>query len=337
MESLFARLREQSSGPTLADDELPAPAPPDESEPAAEPEPAETTESAPVAPTKSEPSIDLTHEPEQPGSAPDDDRPAASEQTGHGNEPRVTEDERADALAEVVVLGSDVADDDARAARDSVLGSLQRELGRKVKRTLQDEQNDVLDRIRTVKGRPVSLDVLPTAAAQVGVLAATLRGPVDAAYSGGRVAAGAARSPAAAPATMVDGLAATMVERLHERLVDAIDGAGEEDASITQRLGARYREFKGQELDAIVGDTLAAAWALGVYDAAPRRRDAAVGPRGRGTVSGLRRQRARADGEGRGLPDRPAAPTGPPGMSVPARPAVLTSRQPATRSMVAAF
>jgi hypothetical protein len=61
-----------------------------------------------------------------------------------------------------------------------------------------------------------------------------------------------------------------MVQRLHERLVDAIDGAAEDDASITQRLGARYREFKGQELDAIVGDTLAAAWALGVYDAAPR-------------------------------------------------------------------
>jgi hypothetical protein len=69
---------------------------------------------------------------------------------------------------------------------------------------------------------------------------------------------------------MVDGLAATMVERLHERLVDAIDGAGDDDTSVTQRLGARYREFKGQELDAIVGDTLAAAWALGVYDAAPK-------------------------------------------------------------------
>ncbi len=68
VESLFARLREQSSGPTLADDELPAPAPADESEPPAEPEPAETTESVPVVPTKSEPSIDLTQEPEQPGS-----------------------------------------------------------------------------------------------------------------------------------------------------------------------------------------------------------------------------------------------------------------------------
>jgi hypothetical protein len=169
-----------------------------------------------------------------------------------------------------VVLAGEVSDADARSGRDAVLRSLQRELGRKVKRTLQDEQNDVLDRIRTVKGRPVALEVLPTTATQVHVLAATLRGPVDAAYGSGRVAAGASRASGTAPATMVDGLAATMVERLHERLVDAIDGAGEDDASVTQRLGARYREFKGQELDAIVGDTLAAAWALGVYDAAPR-------------------------------------------------------------------
>ena len=166
-----------------------------------------------------------------------------------------------------MVLTADVSDADARAGRDTVLRSLQRELGRKVKRTLQDEQNDVLDRIRTVKGRPVALDVLPTTAAQVDVLAATLRGPVDAAYGGGRTAAGAGRAQEAAPVAMVDGLAATMVERLHERLVDAIDGAGDDDTSVTQRLGARYREFKGQELDAIVGDTLAAAWALGVYDA----------------------------------------------------------------------
>jgi hypothetical protein len=68
---------------------------------------------------------------------------------------------------------------------------------------------------------------------------------------------------------MVDGLAAAMVERLHARLVDAIDESGDDDTVVTQRLGSRYREFKGQELDAVVGDTLAVAWALGVYDGVP--------------------------------------------------------------------
>jgi hypothetical protein len=83
------------------------------------------------------------------------------------------------------------------------------------------------------------------------------------------VAIGAKDARATAPATMVDGLAAAMVERLHERLIEAIDDAGSDEVAVTQRLGARYREFKGQALDAVIGDTLAAAWALGVYDAAP--------------------------------------------------------------------
>jgi cell division septum initiation protein DivIVA len=278
VESLFARLREQS-GPSGPDDELPAPGPAatdTDSDPGPDPEPV----------------IDLVEELEHPRSVPTVEVPEASERSGSQDErsggeqppPRSvpvddapdvsersdSEGERSESEDAIVVLTGDVADADARSGRDAVLRTLQRELGRKVKRTLQDEQNDVLDRIRTVKGRPVALDVLPTATAQVGVLAATLRGPVDAAYGGGRVAAGAGRASGTAPSAMVDGLAATMVERLHERLVDAIDGAGEDDTSVTQRLGARYREFKGQELDAIVGDTLAAAWALGVYDAAPK-------------------------------------------------------------------
>jgi cell division septum initiation protein DivIVA len=276
VESLFARLREQS-GPSATDDQLPAPGAP-----------------AAMETVDDTPSIDLTAESEpersggeQPGSVPSDEEPESFERTSHQAERSGSQDggeqpgsvpsgeeldasERTDQQPDVVVLTVDVSDADARAGRDAVLRTLQRELGRKVKRTLQDEQNDVLDRIRTVKGRPVALEVLPTTAAQVGVLAATLRGPVAAAYGSGRVAAGAARDAGAAPSAMVDGLAATMVERLHERLVDAIDGAGGEDATVTQRLGARYREFKGQELDAIVGDTLAAAWALGVYDATPR-------------------------------------------------------------------
>ena len=164
---------------------------------------------------------------------------------------------------------SNQTDDEARAARAAVLDPLQKELGRKVKRALQDEQNDVLDRLRTVKGRPSASEVLPTPAEQIAVLVSTLRVPVNAAFSGGREAVGATGEALGAPSSMIDGLASAMVERLHARLVEAIDDSGDDDTLVTQRLGARYREFKGQELDAVVGDTLAAAWALGVYDGVP--------------------------------------------------------------------
>ena len=161
------------------------------------------------------------------------------------------------------------SDDEAREARSGVLDPLQKELGRKVKRALQDEQNDVLDRLRTVKGRPSAAEVLPTPAEQIAVLVSTLRAPVSAAFAGGRGAVGAKGETSGPPVSMIDGLASAMVERLHARLVEAIDDSGDDDTLVTQRLGARYREFKGQELDAVVGDTLAAAWALGVYDGVP--------------------------------------------------------------------
>ena len=164
---------------------------------------------------------------------------------------------------------SNQSDDEARAARSGVLDPLQKELGRKVKRALQDEQNDVLDRLRTVKGRPSAAEVLPTPAGQIAVLVSTLRAPVSAAFAGGRGAVGAKGETSGPPVSMIDGLASAMVERLHARLVEAIDDSGDDDTLVTQRLGARYREFKGQELDAVVGDTLAAAWALGVYDGVP--------------------------------------------------------------------
>ncbi len=163
-----------------------------------------------------------------------------------------------------------MTDDEARTAREALLAPLRRELGRKLKRALQDEQNEVLDRIRTIKGRPGAAEVLPAEAEQVTGLAATIRGPLDDAYGGGRVAAGATTPSVRAPAAMVDGLATALVARLRGRTVEAIDETVDEDA-VTQRLGSRYREFKGQELAAVVGDTLAAAFALGVYDATPAR------------------------------------------------------------------
>ena len=195
--------------------------------------------------------------------------PLAGDRTSHedersGGEPRGGEPTSSPGP----LAGDRTSNETARAERDSTLQPLQRDLGRKVKRALQDEQNDVLDRLRTVKGRPSAADVLPTAEQQTVVLAGTLRPPVDAAYAGGRAAIGARGRGSGAPGSMVDGLAAAMVERLHARLVEAIDDPGSDEAAVAQRLGSRYREFKGPELDAVIGDTLAAAWALGVYDGA---------------------------------------------------------------------
>ena len=109
------------------------------------------------------------------------------------------------------------------------------------------------------------------------------------------------------PRELLDELAHAMVEPWRQRLVSAIDGAADDPDAITQRLGARYREYRGRELEDALGDALAAAWARGTYAAVPdgtllRWVPAEVGP-----VPGLRRQRARADRAERAVPHRAAA------------------------------
>jgi hypothetical protein len=60
-----------------------------------------------------------------------------------------------------------------------------------------------------------------------------------------------------------------MVEPWRQRLVTAIDGAADDQDAITERLGARYREYRGRELEDSLGDALAAAWARGQFAAVP--------------------------------------------------------------------
>jgi len=159
-------------------------------------------------------------------------------------------------------------DDSIRAERAAVLDPLGRELARKAKRALQDEQNDLLDRIRKVKGAPRALDVLTPQEGRHRAWCDVLRAPLTAAYAGGYGLGGGGKTRKQVPAQMLDELADDLVARLRDRLVVAIDEAADTD-DVTQRLGARYREFKGQDLDRALGDALAAAWARGTFDVSP--------------------------------------------------------------------
>jgi DivIVA domain-containing protein len=244
VDALFARLRaekpdaaepEPENGPEAA-----APAPEPAAEP--EPEPAGETEPAPEAETEAAaPDPEPAGEPE-----PEPDDAEAGELEG---------------------------DDARRAERAAVLDPLATEVTRKAKRTLQDEQNELLDRMRQVKkGRPEAEAVLPSADEGRAAWVEVLSGPITAAYRGGWEQLGplaTGRAPAAAPDGVVAEHAAVLVEPLRERLVAAIDDPADDDDEVTQRVGARFREFKAQELEAVVGDVLALAWARGTYDAAP--------------------------------------------------------------------
>jgi hypothetical protein len=159
--------------------------------------------------------------------------------------------------------------------REEVLGPLGHELLRRCKRALQDEQNELLDQLRRQRGRSGARQLLPTASATVSQWADLLEPAVHEAYGAGHGAhSEGAPTTARAPRRLVSGLAEVIVKPLRERLETAVDAAPgdpgpEREAEIASRVGARYREWRVQELEHRVGDVLTAAYVRGVYDAAP--------------------------------------------------------------------
>jgi len=150
------------------------------------------------------------------------------------------------------------------AAIDPVLGPLVK----RAKRTVQDDQNALLDAVRRHKGRPRAEQVLPTGDAATIEWEGVLQSAVDEAYGAGRVAARG--EVEAAPAALVAEAAHALVSPLRERLAVAIDtGEAGDTGGLVERIGARYREWKNQSLEGTLADVLAFAWSRGVYDAVP--------------------------------------------------------------------
>jgi len=147
---------------------------------------------------------------------------------------------------------------------DPLLGPLLK----KAKRVAQDDQNALLDAVRRHKGRPTAAQVLPDMEAQLTSWGSVLREGVDEAYAAGSEAAGTEGRDAD------DGLlreaADVLVSPLRQRITAAIDSGESGDAGgLVERIGARYREWKNQSLDAALAEVLAFAWSRGVYDAVP--------------------------------------------------------------------
>lgn len=161
---------------------------------------------------------------------------------------------------------------DAIAARDAALAPIERDLLKLAKRLLQDEQNELLDAMRKVKGRLSREKVLPALDVHVEAWSERMALAIDAAYSAG---SGGAVDPAL---ELSRELAGQFVEPLRERIATTIESAASnggddeaerDEAEIAQRIGARYREWKSQDLEGAIGDLVTSAYARGVVDAAP--------------------------------------------------------------------
>jgi DivIVA domain-containing protein len=173
----------------------------------------------------------------------------------NGTAPTVTEEDPAVALL---------------AKRDAELEPLQAQLAKRLKRAMQDEQNDVLDRLRVHKGRPALTDVLPDAGAQGARYRDVALPMLEQAARAGATAGGNKKAKVDLEPVVGD-LADAVTGPLRSRLDDTFAAAAREDddtAALTERVGAAYREWKMQRIERLAADHLFAAHALGGFAAA---------------------------------------------------------------------
>jgi cell division septum initiation protein DivIVA len=153
-------------------------------------------------------------------------------------------------------------DDALIARRDELLTPISSQLSRHIKRALGDDQNRLLDVLRSTPnlggeallGSEEQHLTLFTTAAQGHLADAFAAGAVLAGADAGTVPSDTAVEQAAA------GLSRTVVTMLRRRIADGSD-AGEE---VGERVGAAFREWRGERIERLVGDFAVQAFSAGV-------------------------------------------------------------------------
>ena len=158
--------------------------------------------------------------------------------------------------------------------RDAAVADVEARLTRKLKRALQDEQNELLDRLRNLRSTTDVDALLPSPAEQaaryVTVADELVRSAAAAGAeftspgfdgSDGPEGAGAARPRVD---DVVRDLASAVTEPLRRALECAIrSDAGGDATAVVERIGAVYRECKAQRLEGLAGDAVTAAFSRG--------------------------------------------------------------------------
>ena len=192
---------------------------------------------------------------------------AESAKADAGDAPEAS-DGAADAV-EVVVASAeaeteqhDVApgpDDAIIARRDELLTPITARLGRTIKRTLGDDQNRLLDRLRSAPALEIG-ELMGSEDEHLAAFAAVARSHLDEAFAAGTifVGAGAATIPRGdAVEQSSSGLARAVVTNLRRQVEES---AGDP----ADRIGAAFREWRGERVERLVGDQATQAFSAGV-------------------------------------------------------------------------
>lgn len=158
--------------------------------------------------------------------------------------------------------------------RDQAIEPIEAALCRRLKRALQDDQNDLLDRLRNIRGKAAGV-VLPAREAH----AARFR-ELSRPFLGEAIAAGAAFTASVTGRKASDhmGGADVAAEDLAEGIVDPLRrrlesvllaGEGDDPVVLAEAVGAAYREWKTKRVELVAAEAVVAAFAKGAYAATP--------------------------------------------------------------------
>ncbi|HET7490128.1 MAG TPA: DivIVA domain-containing protein [Acidimicrobiales bacterium] len=171
--------------------------------------------------------------------------------------------------AEPVAEAGPAGDEALLGRRDTAVEGIEPQLVRRLKRALQDEQNEVLDRLRSAKAGSPAAAVLPEPDAHAERYRQVAGELLQSAAAAGvaYVAQGEERPDTPDVAEVAAGLASSLVEPLRRALERAL--GGDDRASAGERVGAAYRECKAQRIEGLAGDAVVEAFSLGALAALP--------------------------------------------------------------------
>ena len=154
--------------------------------------------------------------------------------------------------------------------RDAATGKIERQLARRLKRVLSDEQNQMLDQVRRSRGAPTADTVLPEQSAHTDRYADVAADDLVGAAAAGSMFYGGSSGPMRTRVgDLSDELATELVRQLRGRLERCFDDAHGDEAELAERIRACYREWKGQRITDTARHFVLAAFTRGLFDAAP--------------------------------------------------------------------
>lgn len=160
--------------------------------------------------------------------------------------------------------------------RDEMIGPIVKALARRLKRTLQDSQNGLLDSLRS-NGSRWSADLLPETTEHLDAYSTAALPALEQASEAGVSFAGTGASggpPTEVLLGIAHGLAEEVVVPLRRRLSDDQGVAEAEESVAAEHVGSAFREWKGERIERLSGDFVVAAFSAGTIAAAEGKKSA---------------------------------------------------------------